>query len=174
MAMKLSRFGFALAACFVLAACASGPKFSEVSSTLSKPPAGDGRIYIYRTQTMEGAAVQPTIDIGGQKAGACAPNGVSIADVPAGSYDATAQTEAESKVHFSIDAGEEKYIHCYITIGFFVGHPNLDLIDAAQGRTDVQDLSFTGQRVLSFTGQASVAAPAPTPAPATDSRAPTS
>jgi hypothetical protein len=178
MAMKLGPLGFVPAACFVLAACASGPKFSEVSSTLAKPPAGDGRIYVYRTQTMEGAAVQPTIDIGGQKAGACAPNGVSIADLPAGSYDAKAQTEAESKIHFSIEAGEEKYIRCHISMGFLVGHPNLDLIDPAQGRTDVQDLSFTGQQNLSLTGQASVAAPAPAstpaPPPATGLRAPTS
>ena len=98
--------------------------------------------------------------------------------MPAGSYDATASTEAESKVHFSIEAGEEKYIRCYISLGFLIGHPNLDLIEASQGRTDVQDLSFTGQQDLSLTGQASVATPAPAPAPATPpatgSRAPTS
>lgn len=164
---KITTLGFVAAACFGLAACASGPKLGDVSSTLSKPPAGDGRIYVYRTQVFGGAAVQPTIYIAKQKAGTCVPNGVFIADIPAGSYDAAAQTEIESRVHFSIVAGEEKYIRCQIGMGVFIGEPKLDLIDPAEGHDDVQGLSFTGQEAIT-------PPPAPPPTSPPAAAAPTS
>lgn len=164
---KLTTLGLVAASCFGLAACASGPKLGDVSNTLSKPPAGDGRIYVYRTQVFGGAAVQPTIYIAGQKASTCVPNGVFIADIPAGSYDAAAQTETESRVHFSIVPGEEKYLRCQIGMGVFIGEPKLDLIDPTEGHADVQALSFTGQEVIT-------PPPAPAPPPPPAAGAPTS
>jgi hypothetical protein len=58
----MNRFAIVQAALLAasLAACASGPKFSEAQSTLQPIPEGQGRVYFYRTQTM-GAAVQPSL-----------------------------------------------------------------------------------------------------------------
>ena len=131
--------------CLLLAACAGGPKFSEASGGIPKIPEGDGRIYFYRTQFLLGAAVQPTVYLNGQKVSSCAPQGVSIADVAPGNYEASVATEVERKVTFTVAAGEEKFVRCYTSPGFFIGHANVELVDPTEGRSDIQGLSFTGQ-----------------------------
>jgi hypothetical protein len=39
---------------------------------------------------------------------------------------------------------EEKYVRCYISMGVFVGHANLELVNPAEAKADIQDLSYTG------------------------------
>jgi hypothetical protein len=143
--MKFYLLGGLLAICAVLGGCASGPKLNSVQDTIPKLPDDRGRVYFYRTQVL-GFAIQPSINLNGQKVGSCVPNGVSIADMAPGSYVATAATEVEHKVSFSLDKGEEKFIRCEISMGLFVGHANLELVDPATGRGEIQDLSFTGQQ----------------------------
>ena len=46
---------------------------------------------------------------------------------------------------FTVDAGEEKFVRCYITLGLLVGHANIELIDPKQARGEIQGLAFTGQ-----------------------------
>jgi hypothetical protein len=99
------------------------------------------RIYFYRTQVL-GAAVQPSIRVNNQKVGSCVPNGVFYKDFVPGNYEITVETEVERKLTLSIAASDEKYIRCYITMGFFVGHGNLELVDPAEARRDTQNLSF--------------------------------
>ena len=91
---------------------------------------------------MLGAAVQPSIRVNNQKVGSCVPNGVFYKDFVPGNYEITVETEVERKLTLSIAASDEKYIRCYITMGFFVGHGNLELVDPAEARRDTQNLSF--------------------------------
>ena len=56
----------------LLPACASGPKYTEVMSTLPSPTPSQGRIYFYRPSAL-GAAVQPDIKLNGQKIGTASP-----------------------------------------------------------------------------------------------------
>lgn len=146
--MKKPKLALLIAPCLLLAACASGPKFSDASTGIPKMPDGDGRIYFYRTQFMAGAAVQPTIYLNGQQVSSCAPKGVSIADVAPGNYKASVMTEVEHELTFAVAAGEEKFVRCYITMGLLIGHANVELIDPAKGRDEIQGLSFTGQKAI--------------------------
>ena len=56
----------------LLAGCATGPKYSEVVSTLPSLTPSQGRIYFYRPSAF-GAAVQPDIKLNGQKVGTAKP-----------------------------------------------------------------------------------------------------
>jgi hypothetical protein len=143
--MKFQLLVGLLAICAALGGCASGPKLNAVQDTIPKLPDDRGRVYFYRTQVF-GAAVQPNINLNGQKVASCVPNGVSIADMSPGSYVATVATEVEHKLSFTLDKGEEKFIRCDISMGLFVGHANLELVDPAMGRGESQDLSFMGEQ----------------------------
>ncbi len=48
-----------------LVGCATGPKFSEISPSLTETMPNKGRIYIYRTAIL-GAAVQPEVKLNGE------------------------------------------------------------------------------------------------------------
>ena len=135
------RASLCVAACCALAACATGPKFADVQATLPKVPDGDGRVYFYRTQVF-GAAVQPTIWLNGQKVGDCAPQGVYVRDLPAGSYNVHVETEVERELTFTLGAGEEKFVRCYISMGIFIGHGNLELADPTEARDEVRGLAY--------------------------------
>jgi len=158
--MRLAKMVPFAASCLLLASCASGPKFSEAGGSIPPVPAGEGRVYFYRTSLL-GAAVQPGIDLNGKHIASCAPGGVSVADAPPGNYEAYVATEIEHKLTFALDPGEEKFIRCYISMGFVVGHGNLELVDPKEARDDIKDLAFTGQTTV--IAATSTGAPAATP-----------
>ena len=126
----------------VLSGCASGPKLSESSVPTMAPD--QGRIYFYRSQKLIGAAIQPSIMLGAQKVGDCEPGGVFFKDVPSGDYQASVSTEVTNKLTFSVAAGETKYVRCYVSIGFVVGHGNLELVSPIEAQGEMTDLSYTG------------------------------
>ena len=63
----------------LLAGCATGPKYTEVVSTLPSLTPSEGRIYFYRPSAL-GAAVQPEIKLNGQKVGTAKPHGFYFVD----------------------------------------------------------------------------------------------
>ena len=128
----------------LLSACASGPKMSDVATTLPKVPEGQGRVYFYRTQ-IGAAAVQPTIRVNGNGVGDCQPDGAFFSDLPPGAYKASVSTEVERELTFTLDAKEEKFVRCHISIGLFVGHGNLELIDPATAKAEIADLHYVGK-----------------------------
>ena len=126
-----------------LAGCASGPKFSDAQATLPPTPESEGRVYFYRTQTM-GAAVQPSIYLNGQAIGTCEPDGVFVKDLAPGRYEAVVGTEVTNKLTFVVVRGQEKFVKCSISMGVFVGHPHLELVDPSVAKPEIQSLSLTG------------------------------
>jgi hypothetical protein len=64
-----------LVAATLLAACASGPKYSDVKSSIPPLSSDKGRIYFYRSNSMGGAAIQPNITLNGEKVGDSQPGG---------------------------------------------------------------------------------------------------
>ncbi len=127
----------------LVSACASGPKFSEVQQSISALPDGNARIFFYRTQVF-GAAIQPSIILNQEKVGSCEPGGVFYKDVEPGKYEASVATEVERRLTLVIGPGEEKFVRCYISFGIIVGRGNLELVNPAEAKEDIQDLSYTG------------------------------
>lgn len=133
----------ALAAVLLIAACASGPKFSEVSGSIPTLGADQGRIYFYRTSTL-GAAIHPTINLNGVAVGSSQPGGFFFVDRPPGDYEVVMGTEVERKVTFTLAAAEVRYLRTSISFGILVGRPQAELVPPAEGAKEVADLAYTG------------------------------
>lgn len=140
----LSRFVLITGAALLAAGCASGPKFSEIASSIPTLKAAEGRIYFYRT-SMLGAAIQPTINLNGVAVGTSRPGGFFFVDRSPGNYEIVMASEVERKVTFVLTTGEHKYIRTSVGMGFFVGRPQAELVSAEEGHKEVSELSYTGE-----------------------------
>ena len=93
----------------LLPACASGPKYSEVVSTLPATNPSQGRIYFYRPSAF-GAAVQPDVTLNGQKVGTAKPHGFYYVDRAPGNYTVASSTETEKKLTFTLEPRQERFV----------------------------------------------------------------
>ena len=134
-----------------LAGCASGPKFAEVKNSIPELSSEQGRIYFYRTNPI-GAAVQPNIRLNNVIVGEMVPRGFFFVDRPPGKYLVAVRTEAENTVEFTLDAGQTRYIRGYISMGFFIGRPYVELVDMKDALVELQALGYTGAGALSASG----------------------
>jgi len=126
--------GIALA---ILAGCASGPGFKDVSSKIPPVSVDNGRIFFYRVAAM-GAAVQPDVMLNKQKVGSAVPQGFFYADRPAGDYEVTTTTEIKKSLTFHLDAGQIRYVRLNIGMGFFVGHVYPELVEDSAGSREIE------------------------------------
>jgi len=144
MRMICARAAIALVAATLLSGCAtSTPKHSEMAASMAAMPPDMGRIYFYRTILL-GFAVQPAVRLNGEVVGKAVPNGFFYVDRPAGNYEVTTATEVERKLSFTLDAGQVRYVRLNISMGLFVGHVYGELVDEAQGRSEIVDMRYTG------------------------------
>ncbi len=125
------------------AACASGPQYSQMQSSLPALSADSGRIFVYRS-TVLGAAIQPSVKINGAVVGSAVPRGFFYADRPPGDYEITTITEVTRTLSLHLDAGQTRYVRLGISMGFFVGHVYPELVDDATGASEIQELHFIG------------------------------
>ena len=129
----------------VLAGCAAeGPLHKEVAASIPTVPAGKGRIYFYRADTMMGAAVTSDITLNGRVVGKSERGSFFFVDENPGSCKASASTEVEREVTFILAAGETKYIKSSISMGLMVGRVNLELVSPGDATTDLTELHYTG------------------------------
>jgi Protein of unknown function (DUF2846) len=136
---------FAIMASGLLAGCATGGiKYADMTAaTAPRLKSGQGRIYFYRTSAM-GFAVQPDIKLNGVTVGSATPNGFFFVDRPPGTYEITATTEVEEKIHITLRPGETQYVQFYLTPGIMVGHANLNPVSKEKAEREMADLSQTG------------------------------
>ena len=142
----MQRFSKAFGAAIIfliVAACASGPKYSEVASSFPALSKSEGRIYFYRLPEYQGSAVQPEIRVNGIVVGKSTPNGFFFVDRPPGEYTVATSTEVERSTTFRLNAGETKYVKTFVSMGFFVGHVTPELQFPEQGRSSVSQLVYT-------------------------------
>jgi hypothetical protein len=133
----------AIAITAIASGCASGPKYSEVASSMPALKAGEGRIYFFRSGSMMGAAIQPDIKLNGQVVGQSKPGGYFYVDRPAGTYVASASTETEKTASFKLDAGETKYLRSSPSFGLLVGRIVIELESPEKATAELPSLSLT-------------------------------
>ena len=137
-------FVFILLCC--LAGCATnGPKFSEMTPSLSMPQTDMGRIYFYRTALL-GAAIQPDVKLNGEIIGSAVPNGFFYVDKPSGDYIIETSTEVERRLSLILEPGQTRYVRLNISMGFFVGHVYPELVDNETGEEEIQDCRYIGPK----------------------------
>ena len=129
----------------LLAACASGPRHSEVAKGFPGIKPGEGRVYFYRSNSMLGAAIQPSINVNGRTVGESKPGGFFYVDLPAGPVEVTTSTEVEKKATFVLAAGETRCVRTSIGLGLFVGRIVPELVDENTCNTEIRDTSYIGK-----------------------------
>ena len=138
--IKLIIIGLTIA----LTGCASGVKYKDMASSIPALQAEKGRIYFFRSASMLGAALQPSIMLDGVQVGESKPGGFFFIDRTAGNHEVTTATEVEKKLTFTLDKGEVKYVKTSVGLGFFVGRVIPELANAADAKKELVDLSYTG------------------------------
>ncbi|MGJ7557872.1 DUF2846 domain-containing protein [Variovorax sp. RB3P1] len=162
----------------VLAAClfgcsASGPRFSEMAQAMPSLGDNEGRIYFYRDSIM-GAALQPEVSVNGQVVGKSQPNSFFYIDRPAGSYRATARTEAEATIDIVLRPKQTAYVKMSIGFGLLVGRPAFERMPETEARREIPNLAYgaspaakAGAGAAPAVERAAASQPPPaTPAPA--------
>ena len=139
------RVFLAIAAAALVAGCASGPKYTEMQSSIPTLAADQGRVMFYRTTTL-GAAVQPEVRLNGVVVGSAVPNGFFWADRLPGACEVSTSTEVERKLTFTLDKGQVRYVRLNMSIGFFVGRVIPELVDNATGEKEIADLSYAAPK----------------------------
>ena len=128
----------------MLSACASGPKYQDMQSTLPVLSTDSGRIYIYRSSAL-GAAIQPSVKVNGEVIGAAVPDGFFYVDRPAGNYKISVSTEVERDLSLELAGGQTRYVRLAISMGFFAGHVSPELVNDAEGQKDIATLHYAGK-----------------------------
>jgi len=129
----------------LVCACASGPKFNTVESTLGAAPTGKARIFFYRATAL-GAAIQPEIRLNGAVVGKAAPHGVFYVDVDPGNMEVVTGSEVEKKLTFQAGPGERRYVRAAVGFGVVVWRVYPELVDEAEAKKEMADLAFTGAK----------------------------
>jgi hypothetical protein len=142
--MKLSRRLLILAVPALLAACASGPKMAEVSSSIPGLKPDQARIYVYRSGSMLGAAIQPKVMLNGKAVGESKPGGFFFVDVAPGPIEVTTTSEVEKKLSFTVAAGQTRYVRTTVGLGVLVYRVYPELVDNAEGTKEIADSSYIG------------------------------
>jgi len=128
----------------LLTACASGPKHADVASSIPGIKPGEGRVYVYRSNSMRGAAIQPNVTINGKVAGTSKPGGFFFTDLPAGPVEVSTSTEVEKKLSFTLAPGQTRYVRTVIGMGLLVGRVYPELVDNGEGAKQVTESSYVG------------------------------
>ena len=149
--MSVLKSFFALAIVAVLAGCAAeGPLHKEVAASIPTVPAGKGRVYFYRADTMFGAAVTSDITFNGRVVGKSERGSFFFVDENPGNCKASASTEVERQVTFTLAAGETKYIKSTVSMGALVGRVNLELVSPGDAGKEIGELHYTGTPLTKY------------------------
>jgi hypothetical protein len=143
--MSVLKTFVAFLAVAALGGCAAeGPLHKEVAASIPTVPAGKGRVYFYRADTMLGAAVTSDITLNGRVVGKSERGSFFFVDENPGSCKASASTEVERQLTFTLAAGETKYVKSTISMGVMVGRVNLELVSPGDAGKEITELHYTG------------------------------
>jgi hypothetical protein len=142
--MKTRKILAAAAIALAVTGCATGPKMSEVASSIPPLKADEGRIYFYRSNSMVGAAIQPSIYLDGKVVGDSKPGGFFFVDAKPGSKTVSASTEVEKKLTFTLDRGQTRYVKTVTGFGIVAGRIYPELVDDSTGASELKEMSYIG------------------------------
>lgn len=131
-----------------LTGCSSVPMESVEKANIAKefnaPSHDNAGIYVYRKDTLAGAALKKDVWIGQDCVGETAKGVFFYKEVP-GSENLEISTESEfSPNKITIDAknGELYFVEQYLKFGAFVGGADLELVQANTGKSEVKKLGM--------------------------------
>lgn len=117
------------------------------------PPEGKAGVYIYRKDTMLGAALKKDIYIDGKCLGETA-KGVFFYQEVDGDAEHKISTESEfspNDLVVYLESGLNYFFEQYLKMGVFVGGAGLEKVDANEGMKEVSDLQLASAGQCSST-----------------------
>jgi hypothetical protein len=138
------RWFVAIVAVVLVSGCASGPKLTEVRKSLPTLALDKGRIYFFRSGTMFGAGIQPSVQLNGQVVGESTPGSVFFLDRDPGNYEVLLSTEVERKLTFTLERGQTRYVRMTVGLGVLVYRVYPELVDEKDAEEEMKDLAYTG------------------------------
>ena len=131
-----------------LGACATVPTVGvDVAAQVKEvvtPPEGKSGIYVYRSNSVVGAALKKDIWIDGKCIGESA-RGVVFYEEVEGDQEHIVATESEfspNLLTLNTEQGKNYFVQQYIKMGAFVGGANLRLVDAVEGKNAIATLAI--------------------------------
>lgn len=125
--------------------CASlGKPFEPVASASSDQSV----IYIYRPSSFVGGGVSYTIYSGNKAITKLYNGGYYPYVAKLGEVELWAETESKSSVTVDLKAGETKYVKGTVGVGFFVGRPNLSVVDPAVALSEIKECKLIPEEPL--------------------------
>lgn len=143
--MRTIRAVFAVVLLSALAACAAtGPLHKEIAASIPPVPAGKGRVYFYRADTMFGAAVTSDIKLNNRVVGRSERGSFFYVDENPGKCLVSTSTEVEKQLTFTLGAGETRYVRTSVSLGVLVGRINAELVNNETAKSEIVELHYTG------------------------------
>ena len=135
-----------ISAILMLSGCASGPKYTELKSSLPEIANKEehGRIFFYRTKSPVGAAVTSNIKVNDEVVGVSKTGGFFFVDQKAGNIEVSTKTEAEKNLNFTLEAGQTRYVRTKVSMGALVGRIIPELVDNETAEKEIQGNSYIG------------------------------
>jgi hypothetical protein len=125
--------------------CASGPKYTEVQSSIPKLSADNGRIYFYRPTNMGlGSGIQPSVNLNGKVVGESKAGGFFFVDTAPGDYEVMLSTEVDKKLTLTLAKGQERCVRMAVGLGVIVYRVYPELADPQQCQSEIKELSYIG------------------------------
>jgi hypothetical protein len=147
MTKKIAILALSSVAVLVISGCsAKGPQFNG----FKEPANGQSNVYLYRTSYL-GAGVTPDIhktnEANGQDEiiGSLKPNGYIMTTITQGMHKFWAKTEAQNEVDLQADPNKIYCIEHYISVGFFVGHPQFEIVDMEKCKKEIIETKLSLQ-----------------------------
>ena len=133
--------GFALV--LLVSSCASiGPKYGVLRPSFTPMKAEMGRVFFYRPAGF-GGGVRPVIRLNDKEIGETMPMAFFYLDLPPGNYTAEVKTEVTRRVSFTLAAGEVRFIRFHVTMGFFIGHVNAEIVSEQLALQELKECSYS-------------------------------
>jgi hypothetical protein len=143
--MNLPKACAAMVAMVLVSACASGPKLAEMRASIPALKPDQGRIYFYRSGSMLGAGIQPSINLNGTVVGDSKPGGFFFVDRVPGPMEVMTTTEVERKLTFTLAPGQTRYVKSVVGLGVIVYRVYPELVDNATGEKELEETSYIGK-----------------------------
>lgn len=117
---------------------------SEKAKLFNPPSEGKAGLYIFRRDSIFGAALKKDILVDDKCIGESAPKVFFYEDVK-GNQAHKISTESEfspNDLIFRVESGKNYFIRQYIKLGIFVGGANLELVEESEGKRAVSELEM--------------------------------
>lgn len=133
--MKPYKLLFLVPILFLAACAAKGIPFKRITDI----PADKGIVYVYRPNSIFGAAVHYDVHAGINEEVICdlIRGGYCLYYAIPGDVEFWGKTESKSTITVDVKSGQEHFVKGGLSIGFLVGRPNFTLVDNPKGLEEI-------------------------------------